>query len=105
MALSLSDLFHSARYPLSPAVLLHMARFHSVLWPSQIPPHTRTAASSCAHLSVGTQAASVPWLLCVALQRTGEHMCPSDLGFRVSLYKHPEVGLLGPFLSLVCPLF
>ena len=33
----LSDLFHSALYPLGPSVLSYMARSHSSLWSSNIP--------------------------------------------------------------------
>ena len=53
-SLSLSDLFYLAQYPLDPFMLSQMARFHSFLWPSNIPLYTCTTSSLSIHLSMDT---------------------------------------------------
>ena len=68
ISLSLTGLFHLAKYSLCPSMLLKGWTFSSVLWPGNILLCKCTIVILPTHLLMDTLAASKSWLLLIMLQ-------------------------------------
>ena len=106
ICLSLSNLFYSAQYPLSPSMLLQMARFYSFfLWLSHIPLYIYTTSSLSTHLLMDRHL-SCFYVLVIVNNATMNIWMPMTFWFGVwgffGIYLKWIAGSSSLILSLLC---